>query len=162
MRLASILLLTAGLLAGCGHVGTVAVAPAPAVQTKAKAFDTPQLDTAASTLPPAAVTPAGATCLGLGTCGDTPTATLAAITKTKVGLLWRKLDVAGKVTTTSARPVSGSVVLRFMKGGVVVETLAKPFLNLTTSKPFAFEATSQEAADDIQAAVQMDGATAAP
>ncbi|MEB3197010.1 MAG: hypothetical protein VKP62_07370 [Candidatus Sericytochromatia bacterium] len=165
-------------LVGCGRVapvGGLPVAPMPPATPLEQPALTPLEQPIAPGLNvPAFVGPGGAalpvsTQPGAGTGssqigGQTPTAgcdplngcnihallVVGGIQKAKMGFLWRKLRVKATISNRGAQALDGEAIVRFKKGGQVVQSEYFPFAVLAPGQSKAFEAVSAVAADDVE------------
>lgn len=143
-------------LAGCGRVSSVGpLPPAPSSAPKASSLDPLPLDSQPSVPvgalltggPVAAVQPA---CEATAGCDANKFLVIGDVQKKKVGFLWRKLKVTGKVTNRGASALDGEVMVRFKKGGNVVQSEYVALAALAPGASKTFEHSSSVAADDVE------------
>ncbi|MEB3220941.1 MAG: hypothetical protein VKS61_02585 [Candidatus Sericytochromatia bacterium] len=139
------------LFAGCGRVSPVGGVPAyepPPVQ----AFEPSPLPAATPQPLPPAPPRAGlpAPCDPLAGCDVHAQLVVGGLEKKRSGFLWRKLRVKGTVTNRGGQPLDGEVVVRFKKGGQVVQSEFVALAALAPGQVRAVEMVSAVAADDAE------------
>lgn len=158
-RLFAVILLATLALTGCGRV--TAVGPLPPAASKAPAsLEAPlPLDAqpgypASYPVGPAMAGPAAAVgpaaCEAVAGCNVHAQLVVGDLQKKKAGFLWRKLKVTGKVTNRGGGPLDGEVMVRFKKGGQVVQSEYVAVAALAPGQSKGFEHTSSVAADDVE------------
>ena len=142
-------------LAGCGRVTAVGPLP-PAASTAPRQVTAPlPLDSqpavavGAQLVGTAPVAQPGA-CEALAGCDVNAQLVIGDVQKKKAGFLWRKLKVTGKVTNRGALAMDGEVMVRFKKGGQVVQSEYVALAALAPGASKGFEHTSSVAADDVE------------
>jgi hypothetical protein len=152
-------LIAAMALGGCGRVSSTApLPPAPSMAPAALSAD--PLDVMPTTpigAPMAGLTPGvaagvmpGAGCEALAGCDVHAMLVVGDVQKKKVGFLWRKLRVTGKVTNRGAAALDGEVMVRFKKDGEVVQSEYVAVAALAPGQSKTFEHSSSVAADDVE------------
>lgn len=155
-RIYSAILITTLALTGCGRVTAVGpLPPAPSETPKTSAEPLPLDSQPIVPTGPALVAPAGlgagaGACEALNGCDVHAQLVVGDVQKKKVGFLWRKLKVTGKVTNRGAQPLDGEVVVRFKKNGSVVQSEYVALAALAPGQSKAFEHASSVAADDVE------------
>lgn len=154
-RLIGAILLATLALAGCGRVTAVGPLPPAASTAPRKAEAQLPLDSQpivpvgpAMTGPAAAVQPGA--CEALAGCDVHAQLKVGDLQKKKAGFLWRKLKVTGQVTNRGAQALSGEVMIRFKKGGDVVQSEYVAIASLAPGQSQSFSHQSAVAADDVE------------
>jgi hypothetical protein len=75
--------------------------------------------------------------------------------KKRSGFLWRKLRVRGTVTNRGGQALDGEVVVRFKKGGQVVQSEFVALAALAPGQVRAVEMVSAVAADDAEVTARV-------
>ncbi|MEB3329809.1 MAG: hypothetical protein VKQ33_11305 [Candidatus Sericytochromatia bacterium] len=143
------------LVAGCGRVAPVGGIPVyepPPVRT----FDPPPSPQV--TTPPQPVVPppaAAGACDPLAGCNVHALLVVGGLERKRTGFLWRKLRVKGAVTNRGAMPLDGEVVVRFKKGGQVVQSEFVALAALSPGQSRTVEVVSAVAADDVEVSARV-------
>lgn len=155
-RLFGAILLTTLALAGCGRVSAVGPVP-PAPSTAPRTLEAPMpLDSQPVVPMPIGMTMTGGVpaapgaCEALAGCDVNAQIKVGDLQKKKVGFLWRKLKVTGQVTNRGAAALSGEIMIRFKKGGNVVQSEYVAIASLTPGQSQSFTHESAVAADDVE------------
>lgn len=154
-RILGAIIVTTLALSGCGRVTAVGpLPPAPSEAPKVSADPLPLDSQPIVPTGPAMVAPTGVgiggTCEALNGCDVHAQLVVGDVQKKKVGFLWRKLKVTGKVTNRGAQALDGEVVVRFKKNGSVVQSEYVALAALAPGQSKAFEHSSSVAADDVE------------
>jgi hypothetical protein len=144
------------LLTACGRVSPVGGVPAyeaPPV----RAYEPEPLPVVTPVPAPVSRPPASAPapCDPLAGCDVHAQLAVGGVEKKRSGFLWRKLRIKSAVTNRGALPLDGEVVVRFKKGGQVVQSEFQALAALAPGQSRAIEMVSAVAADDAEVTARV-------